>query len=62
MLEHGQDVVSGIFEPGDQRPSAPEDALLVLVEAVKALEAHAALDQLVNGPVDVVHREVEDRE
>ena len=42
-------------------PAAAEDAALVLVEAVVAGELDAAPGQLVDGGVDVVDREVEDR-
>ena len=60
QLEDGEDVARGILEPGDRRPRAAGDALLVLLEALVPLETHAARGQLVNGRVDVVDREVED--
>ena len=61
LLEHGQHVASRVLEPGDVRPLAAGDALLVLLEAVVPLEANATGGQLVDGLVDVVDLEVEDR-
>src|SRR5215217_6370612 len=62
FLEYGQDVAGGVLEPRNVRASAAEDALLVLLKAVVALEAHSTLGQLIDGLVDVLNREVEDGE
>jgi len=61
LLEHGQDVAGWVFEPGDVRPCSAENAALVVVGVVVALEVHAARGQFVDGRVDVVHLEVQDR-
>ena len=62
LLDDGQDVSGGIGEPRDERATlGARDPLLVLVGAVVALEAHAALCEFVDGCLDVVDREVEDR-
>src|SRR5215207_5793294 len=61
LLDDRQDVARRVLEPGDRRALAAEDAPLVLLEALVALEDHAALGQGVHGRLDVVDREVEDR-
>ena len=38
VLQHGQDVARRILEPGDVGPFGAEDAPLVLIEPVVALE------------------------
>ena len=43
VLEYGEDVTGGIIKPCDVRASAADDALLVHVEAVAALETHSTL-------------------
>src|SRR5215475_1565499 len=60
LLKDGEDVAGGVLEPGDVRAARPVDALVVLADAVVALEADAAAGELVHGRVDVVHLEVED--
>jgi hypothetical protein len=52
---------AGSPEPGDERASSREDAPVVLVESVVALEPHATLRESVDSLVDVLDREVEDR-
>src|SRR6478736_5112691 len=54
VLEHGQHVARRVLEPGDVRPVAARDALVVLLEGVVPLEAHAARCQPADGLVDVV--------
>src|SRR4051812_12708704 len=58
----GEDVPRGVLEPGDpaRRPIAV-DALLVLVEALVALELDALLGQVVDRGFHVIHGKVEDR-
>src|SRR5260221_14287581 len=61
LLEHRQDVACRIAEPGNVRPSTTADALLVLRRALVTLEPHPAGGQLIDGLVDAVDREVQDR-
>src|ERR687887_575752 len=62
VLDDGQDVAGRVLEPGDLGAAGgAHDPLLVLGEAVVALEANPPRGQLVDGLVDVVDREVEDR-
>src|SRR5215210_3472934 len=62
LLDYGQDVAGGVLEPRDQRASAMVDALLIRVRVIVALEANSAFGQLIDGLLDVVHREVENGE
>jgi hypothetical protein len=62
FLENGQNVACGVPEPGDVWPFAAEDPPRVLFHAFVSLEADAPLCERVNGGVDVVDLEVEDRE
>ena len=52
---------AGVLEPGDVRARVAEDPFLILSEAVVALEPHATCGERVDGRVDVVDREVQDR-
>src|SRR5919106_2013367 len=61
LPEDRQYVAGRVLEPRDVRPLPAGDALLVLLEAVVALKAHAAARKLVDGTLDVVHLEVQDR-
>src|SRR6266446_5156630 len=60
LLEHRQHVAGRVLEPGDVRALAASHALLVLLEAVVALEADPLRGEFVDRLVDVVNREVQD--
>src|ERR1022692_49285 len=61
LLQHLEDVSGRVLEPGgDERPTAPGDAPLVLVHPVVSLELDAVLGQLAGRGLDVVHLEHED--
>src|ERR1022692_799873 len=62
LLQHGQDVPGWILEPGDQRPAATDDALLVRSGAWGPLHLDAAGGELGDRSFDVGYREVQDRE
>jgi hypothetical protein len=59
FLQHRQHVAGRVLEPGDERPLLTEDASLVLLEPLEALEFDAALDQTVDGRVDGGNLEIE---
>src|SRR5918994_6163406 len=62
LLQHRQDVAGRILEPRDRRAIAARDAALVLPGFLAVvLECHACREQLVDGSLDVVDREVEGR-
>src|SRR5437870_10071098 len=64
FLKHRQDVARRVLEPGDVRSPGPVNALLVLAslgQAVVPFQPHSPADQFVDGRVDVVHLEVQDR-
>ena len=54
FLQHRQHVAGRVLEPADVRAAAAHDPALVLLEAVVALELHAARGELVDGRLDVV--------
>src|SRR5262245_59746262 len=54
LLQHREDVPGRILEPRDRRATVAHHALVVLREALVALERHAALGEAVDGDVDVV--------
>jgi hypothetical protein len=60
VLQNGKDVARRILEPCDGLGSI--NALLVRFRRLVSLEADPALDQGVDGLVDVVDHKVEDRE
>jgi hypothetical protein len=63
LFEHREDVSRGILEPRDVRTAAAAgDAPVVLRHAFVPLELHACAGQLVDGLLDVLDGEVEDRE
>src|SRR5215213_682859 len=60
LLDDGQHVAGGVGEPGDVRAVAAHDAILILREALVALQLHAAAPQLGRRGADVRDGEVED--
>jgi hypothetical protein len=61
-LQDGEDVAGRVLEPGDVGAAGSVDALVVLAGAVIFLQHYAPADQFVDGRVDVIDGEVEDRE
>src|SRR5215472_11535164 len=61
-LQHRQDVPGRVLEPGDQGPTGPDDALLVRFDAWEPLHLDAAGGEFSHRLIDVLDREVQDRE
>jgi hypothetical protein len=61
FLQDGEDVAGWVLEPGDVGAADPVDALVVLAEAVILLQLDASAGQFVDGRVDIIDGEVEDR-
>ena len=62
VLQHGQDVSRGIFEPRDHWAFVSVNAFLIGLDfAFVFLEAYAQIIQFVDGLFDIVHDEIENR-
>lgn len=64
LLDHRENIPSGIFKPGDRRAIPTHDPLFVRLDVgqIINLKMHAALCQFVHRFIDIIDREIKDGE